>query len=253
MIRVPLPQKIEENRLHSIDLIDEPSDSPGRTSGRYKRAFDLLILLAAHILLLPVFLALWIAIPLAIWLEDRGPIFYLQRRTGKGGRVFRLVKFRSMIADAEASTGPVWAFEHDERVTRVGRFLRATALDELPQLINVLKGDLSMVGPRPERPELVQLFAQDTPQFLQRLQVRPGLTGIAQVYGRYSSLPRHKLHYDMLYIRKMSLLLDIKLLLVSVLVTVRARWQVTDKKTGHRRGGSTTSPVRAHHDSFPMD
>ena len=242
MIRITLPQKIEENRLYDIGLVDEMSDSRNSTSERYKRAFDLLILLAAHVLLLPVFLALWIVIPLAIWLEDRGPIFYLQRRTGKGGRVFRLVKFRSMIADAEASTGPVWAFEHDERITRVGRFLRATALDELPQLINVLKGDLSMVGPRPERPELVEKFAENIPHFLQRLQVKPGLTGVAQVYGRYSSLPRHKLHYDMLYIRKMSLLLDIKLLLVSVLVTVRARWQATDKRAGHRRRRTATSP-----------
>ena len=242
MIRLPLPQEIEEDRLHDITLIDETSDLPSRTSEQYKRAFDLLILLAAHVLLLPVFFALWIVIPLAIWLEDRGPVFYYQRRTGKGGRVFWLVKFRSMIADAEASTGPVWAFEHDDRVTRVGRFLRATALDELPQLINVLKGDLSMVGPRPERPELVEKFAQKIPHFLQRLQVKPGLTGVAQVYGRYSSLPRHKLHYDMLYIRKMSLLLDIKLLLVSVLVTVRARWQATDKKTGHRRRRTAASP-----------
>ncbi len=231
MIRITLPQKIEENRSYDVGLVDELSDSLDSAFERYKRIFDLLILLTAHVLLLPVFLAFWIVIPLAIWLEDRGPVFYLQRRTGKGGRVFRLVKFRSMIADAEASTGPVWAFEHDDRITRVGRFLRATALDELPQLINVLKGDLSMVGPRPERPELVEKFAEKIPHFLQRLQVKPGLTGVAQVYGRYSSLPRHKLYYDMLYIRKMSLLLDIKLLLVSVLVTVRARWQATDKKT----------------------
>ncbi len=242
MIRITLPQKIEENRSYDVGLVDELSDSLDSAFERYKRIFDLLILLTAHVLLLPVFLAFWIVIPLAIWLEDRGPVFYLQRRTGKGGRVFRLVKFRSMIADAEASTGPVWAFEHDDRITRVGRFLRATALDELPQLINVLKGDLSMVGPRPERPELVEKFAEKISHFLQRLQVKPGLTGVAQVYGRYSSLPRHKLYYDMLYIRKMSLLLDIKLLLVSVLVTVRARWQATDKKTGYRRRRTATSP-----------
>lgn len=242
MIRITLPQKIEETRLDGIGLIDDTSDFLGSASERYKRTFDLLILLTAHVLLLPVFLALWIVIPLAIWLEDRGPVFYLQRRTGRGGRVFWLVKFRSMIADAEASTGPVWAFEHDERITRVGRFLRATALDELPQLINVLKGDLSMVGPRPERPELVEKFAEKIPHFLKRLQVKPGLTGVAQVYGRYSSLPRHKLNYDMLYIRKMSLLLDIKLLLVSVLVTVQARWQTTDRKTWHRSRHTTASP-----------
>ena len=192
---------------------------------RYKRAFDLAVLLLAHLLLLPVVLAVWTLIPLAIWLEDRGPIFYTQRRAGKGGRIFDLFKFRSMVVDAEQVTGAVWADEDDPRVTRVGRFLRARALDELPQIINVWRGELSLVGPRPERPELVAKFIQETPEFSRRLEVRPGLTGPAQVYGRYASRPRNKLRYDTLYIRTMSPWLDLKLLFMSVIVTLRAKWQ----------------------------
>ena len=192
---------------------------------RYKRGFDLAVLLLAHLLLLPVVLAVWTLIPLAIWLEDRGPIFYTQRRAGKGGRIFDLFKFRSMVVDAEQATGAVWAGEDDPRITRVGRFLRARALDELPQIINVWRGELSLVGPRPERPELVAKFIQETPEFSRRLEVRPGLTGPAQVYGRYASRPRNKLRYDTLYIRTMSPWLDLKLLFMSVIVTLRAKWQ----------------------------
>ena len=159
---------------------------------------------------------LWTIIPLAIWLEDRGPVFYIQRRVGRDGRILRLYKFRSMVRNAESITGPVWASEKDPRITRVGRVLRSRALDELPQLINVFKGDMSLVGPRPERPEFVYRFSQDAPRFIRRLQVRPGLTGLAQIHGRYSSRPKDKLRYDMLYIRNMSPVVDSKLLLLSV-------------------------------------
>lgn len=195
----------------------------------YKRSFDLTVLVLAHILLLPLWLLLWTAVPLAIWLEDRGPIFFTQLRVGKGGRVFRMYKFRSMVREAEALTGPVWSCENDPRVTRVGRFLRAHALDELPQLLNVWKGDLSLVGPRPERPEFVAEFTRQVPGFARRHQVRPGLTGLAQVYGCYTSRPRHKLRYDLLYIRRMCLWLDIKLLVVSVLVTFKGHWQASER------------------------
>ena len=192
---------------------------------RYKRGFDLAIIAFAHLLFFPVVLLVWTLIPLAIWLEDRGPIFYTQRRAGKGGRVFQLLKFRSMVKNAESSTGAIWAGNDDPRITRVGRFLRSRALDEVPQIINVWKGDLSLVGPRPERPELVARFVQETPAFARRLLVRPGLTGPAQVYGRYATRPRDKLRYDTLYIRKMSPWLDFKLLFMSVNVTLRAKWQ----------------------------
>lgn len=194
-------------------------------SDRYKRGFDLAIIAFAHLLFFPVVLLVWTLIPLAIWLEDRGPIFYTQRRAGKGGLVFQLFKFRSMVTNAESSTGAIWAGNDDPRITRVGRFLRARALDEVPQIINVWKGDLSLVGPRPERPELVARFVRETPAFARRLHVRPGLTGPAQVFGRYATRPRDKLRYDTLYIRTMSPWLDVKLLFMSVIVTLRAKWQ----------------------------
>ena len=198
----------------------------------YKRSFDLAVLAAAHIALLPVFLLLWTLVPLAIWIEDRGPVFYTQKRLGRNGRLLRLFKFRSMVPGAETHTGPVWATENDPRVTRVGRFLRATALDELPQVINLWRGDLSLVGPRPERPELYEEFAKEAPGFHRRLEVRPGLTGLAQVRGRYATRPKDKLRYDTLYIRRMSPLLDVKLLFLSVIITLKAGWQATEG--GHR-------------------
>ncbi len=139
--------------------------------------------------------------------------------------MFQLFKFRSMVKNAESSTGAIWAGNDDPRITRVGRFLRSRALDEVPQIINVWKGDLSLVGPRPERPELVARFVRETPAFARRLHVRPGLTGPAQVYGRYATRPRDKLRYDTLYIRTMSPWLDFKLLFMSVIVTLRAKWQ----------------------------
>ena len=182
-------------------------------------------------MLLPVFLLLWTLVPLAIWLEDRGPVFYIQRRVGRNGRLLRLFKFRSMVPDAESHTGPVWAAENDPRITRVGRFLRATALDELPQVINLWKGDLSLVGPRPERPELHEEFLKEAPGFHRRLEVRPGLTGLAQVRGRYATRPRDKLRYDTLYMRRMSPLLDVKLLFLSVIITLKAGWQATEGRS----------------------
>ena len=236
MIRSPSKREVEITSVQNTEAFDVSaftSTSMGNSNDGYKRAFDLTILLTAHLLLLPVFVVLWTIIPLAIWLGDRGPIFYTQRRVGRGGKVFVLLKFRSMVEDAESSTGPVWASGNDPRITRVGRILRATVLDELPQVINVWKGNLSLVGPRPERPELIEQFSRDFPQFLRRLETRPGLTGLAQVFGRYSSRPRNKLHYDMLYVRKMSLWLDVKLLFLSVMVTFRAKWQVADKQIRH--------------------
>ena len=115
----------------------------------YKSIFDFSILIIIHLVLLPVWLILWIIIPIAIWVEDRGPIFYIQTRLGKDGKEFSLYKFRSMVPNAENKTGAVWAKENDDRVTKVGKFLRDRALDELPQVINLWKGDLSLVGPRP--------------------------------------------------------------------------------------------------------
>lgn len=173
---------------------------------------------------------LWILFPLAIWLEDRGPIFYLQERVGKDGRIFNALKFRSMIPDAEKHTGAIWASENDPRVTKVGKVLRATAMDELPQLWNIFKGDMSFVGPRSERPELVEKFAQKIKNYHNRFLVKPGLTGLAQVYGRYDTLPQHKLKYDLLYIKKQSFFLDLKLIFISFWITFRGKWESREKK-----------------------
>ena len=187
---------------------------------RYKRPFDLSVLIVGHVVLLPMWLLLWAAISLAIWMGDRGPVFYAQIRVGKDGRLFKVVKFRTMIKEAEAETGPVWAAEDDLRITRVGRVLRRFRLDEMPQVINIWKGEMSLVGPRPERPELEEQFSMEVPGFKSRLRVRPGIAGLAQVRGRYSTRPRNKLRYDDLYIDNMGLILDIKLLLMSLVVSI---------------------------------
>ncbi len=194
----------------------------------YKRPFDLSLLLVSHIFLAPLLLLLWIILPVAIWTNDWGPVFYVQRRLGKDGKEFKLFKFRSMVPGAENETGAVLASEDDPRITPIGRLMRARALDELPQLINLWRGDLSLVGPRPERPELFSKIVADLPNFHDRLKVRPGLTGVAQVFGRYSSEPRIKLRYDRLYIKNMSPFLDISILLKSILFTIRGRWQNRD-------------------------
>ncbi|MCY4530068.1 MAG: sugar transferase [Chloroflexi bacterium] len=189
----------------------------------YKRRFDLAIIVVAHVLLLPVFVVLWIGIPIAIWLGDRGRVFYLQERVGRSGKRFEVIKFRTMVTDAESETGPVWAAEGDSRTTRVGRVLRMLHLDELPQVVNILRGEMSIVGPRPERPELVERFSGDVPAFSDRLRVRPGVAGLAQVRGSGQTRPRDKLRYDNLYIETLSPWMDVKLLLLSVWVVLR-RW-----------------------------
>ena len=158
-----------------------------------------------------------------ICLEDGRPIFYFQRRVGKGGRVFKAIKFRSMVRDAEKDTGPVWAKENDSRVTRVGRLLRVTALDELPQVLNILKGDMSMVGPRPERPEIVADLAKQIPFYDEREYAMPGLTGWAQIqypYGSSVEDAKRKLEYDLFYIKNLSLSLDLQIILRTMRIVV---------------------------------
>jgi len=173
---------------------------------------------------------LWGLFAAAVKLEDGGPVFYAQDRVGLGGRPFGALKFRSMIPDAEAKVGALQATHGDPRVTRVGRLLRATAMDELPQLWNIFRGDMSFVGPRAERPDLVDKFAQDIRGYRDRFRVRPGLTGLAQVYGQYDTAPHHKLKYDKLYIKKQSFCLDLKLILLSFLITFKGKWEFRGKK-----------------------
>jgi Undecaprenyl-phosphate glucose phosphotransferase len=178
-----------------------------------KRGMDIAIALAALVALLP-FLPLVAAL---IWFEDRGPIFYSQERMGLDGRSFMIWKFRSMRVNAESSTGPVWAVEDDPRRTRIGSFLRRTSLDELPQVWNVLRGDMSIIGPRPERPAFVHEFKHKIPQYMLRHRVKAGITGWAQVHGwRGNTSIRKRIQYDLYYIENWSLKLDFKILWMTV-------------------------------------
>lgn len=174
-----------------------------------KRSLDLALATAALAVLLP-FLPL---LALAIWIEDRGPIFYHQERMGLDGRSFQIIKLRSMRVGAESSTGPVWAVKNDPRRTRFGAFLRRWSLDELPQLWNVILGNMSIVGPRPERPAFVQEFKEKLPQYMLRHRVKSGITGWAQVHGwRGNTSIKKRLQYDLYYIENWSLKLDLKIL-----------------------------------------
>ncbi len=196
-------------------------------NGAYKRPFDLGILLFAHVLLLPLWLILWTLIPIAIWLGDRGPVFYKQRRAGKDGRMFIVRKFRTMVPDADLK-GPLWTVQGDIRLTKVGKILRRTALDELPELWSIFKGDMSFVGPRPLDEKEQKQLEDQIPGFRQRLMVRPGLTGLAQVYDP-ADRAIDKFKYDLEYLKSLSPWLDGKLLLLSVLNSFGARW---DRRTG---------------------
>jgi lipopolysaccharide/colanic/teichoic acid biosynthesis glycosyltransferase len=198
-----------------------------------KRALDVLLSSFGLIASAP----LWLVLAAAIKAADGGPIFYGQERVGLGGRVFRALKFRSMRTDAEALTGAVQATAADPRVTSVGRVMRATAMDELPQLWNIMRGDMSFVGPRALRPgeieaegdgRLVRL--EDVPGFEHRITVRPGLTGIAQVYARRDIPRRQKFRYDRLYVSRRSWLLDVRLILLSFWISVHGTWEARGRK-----------------------
>jgi len=191
-----------------------------------KRLLDICVSGTALALSLPF----WIAISASILLSDGWPILYRQRRVGRGGRFFPAYKFRSMIKDAEKRTGAVLASENDPRITSAGRLLRKTALDELPQLLNIFKGDMSWVGPRPERPEFVRQFCLEIPGYHLRHNVTPGLTGVAQVYGRYYTEAVDKLKYDLYYLHHQSLWLDFRLFVMSWLITAKGRWDSSAAK-----------------------
>jgi lipopolysaccharide/colanic/teichoic acid biosynthesis glycosyltransferase len=198
-----------------------------------KRAFDIAFAATGLVASAP----LWAAIAAAIALEDGGPIFFRQERVGLEGRTFLAMKFRSMIPNAEAVTGPLQASEDDPRVTRVGRVLRATAMDELPQLWNILIGDMSFVGPRPLRPGEIDMGTdgrvvalQEIAGYHQRHEVRPGLTGLAQVYAPRDARRAAKFRLDRLYMRNAGLCLDLRLIAVSFWITGRGRWERRDRK-----------------------
>jgi len=181
-----------------------------------KRAFDLVLSFILLLLLSPLF----VLIAVLIKLTSRGPVFYVQERLGEGGVPFKLLKFRSMVVDAEEQTGPVLAQADDPRITKVGKVLRALRIDELPQLVNIFLGQMSFVGPRPERKFFVEQFEETLPEYRYRMLVKPGLTGLAQVLGRYTTEVDDKLRYDLFYIRSYSLLLDLQILLLTLRVII---------------------------------
>ena len=177
-----------------------------------KRTFDIIIAVCALVVLSPIYLVT----AACIKLYDRGPVIFKQKRYTKDGKIFDIYKFRSMIVNAEAAGTSVPAADRDPRITPVGRVIRALRIDELPQFINILKGEMSVVGPRPERVEHVELYTKDIPEFVYRLKVKGGLTGYAQVYGKYNTTAYDKLKLDLMYIQNYSIWLDIEIIFKTI-------------------------------------
>ncbi len=198
-----------------------------------KRLLDLVLASIGLLLSSP----LWFALAALVKIEDGGPVFYSQERVGEGGRVFRAWKFRSMITDAEKYVGALQAAHNDPRVTRIGRVMRGSAMDELPQLWSIFVGDMSFVGPRALRPGEIEVLGggvleslEAVPGYRDRCRVRPGLTGIAQIYAPRDIKRRNKFRYDRLYIAQQSLWLDVRLIALSFWITFRGRWEARDAK-----------------------
>lgn len=214
-----LTQNVEELLTMGFDIshtFDTPFIRTKRMPERWyysfvKRTLDVVCAGVGLIVLSPVFLIT----ALCIKLYDRGPVFYKQVRLTKDHKEFKIYKFRSMIMNAETDSARL-ASQNDDRITPIGKRIRALRIDELPQLINILKGDMTIVGPRPERPEIEKLYLEELPEFGLRLKVKAGLTGYAQVFGKYNTTPEDKLKLDLLYINQRSLLLDFKLILYTI-------------------------------------
>ncbi len=210
------------SQLYGIPLIDINPEPMKDWEKNTKRLMDIVFSFLMLVLSLPIVLLTAIAIKF----DSKGPVFFTQERVGLKGKIFRIVKFRSMYIDAEANTGPVWSTKDDPRVTRVGRFIRKVRIDEIPQVFNVLRGEMSLIGPRPERPYFVELLSQEIPYYKRRLRVRPGITGWAQVRHKYDETlddVKGKIRYDLFYIENMSLRMDFKILLRTVFVVSLGR------------------------------
>ncbi len=192
-----------------------------------KRALDVCLAGVGLVLSSPI----WLALAAIIKSEDGGPVFYTQDRVGEGGRVFTVFKFRSMIPNAEAVVGALQATERDPRITRIGHIMRATAMDELPQLWNIFRGDMSFVGPRALRPGEIEasdgefIALEDIPGYADRCRMRPGLTGVAQIYAPRDVGRRNKFRYDRVYAQRESFWLDVRLIMLSFWITFRGRWE----------------------------
>jgi exopolysaccharide biosynthesis polyprenyl glycosylphosphotransferase len=207
------------SQLYSFPLIDVMPELMPEWERRLKRVMDIVL----SFLLLIITAPATIITAIAIKIESKGPVFYKQERSGLNGKVFKIYKFRSMVQDAEKKTGPIWSTKGDPRITRVGRFIRKVRLDEIPQVINIFRGDMSFVGPRPERPIFVEKLANEIPLYKRRLKVRPGITGWAQVKHKYDETVEDvkvKLRYDLFYIENMSLRMDLKILFKTIFVVL---------------------------------
>ncbi len=213
---VPKLSDILIRTSEELDIFDSPlllsrNEDISGMQRFWKRALDVVCSGIGLVVLSPFFLL----VALSIYLTDRGPVFYKQTRLTEGGKEFQICKFRTMIQNAEEKSGARLASENDDRILPIGHFLRRTRLDELPQLLNIWKGEMSLVGPRPERPELAAEIEREIPEFCYRLKMKAGLTGYAQVYGKYNTTAYDKLKLDLTYIRNYSLLLDLKLILMT--------------------------------------
>lgn len=205
------------SQLYSFPLIDVMPELMPEWEKKLKRLLDIIL----SFLLLIVTAPITLITSILIKLDSPGPVFYRQERMGLHGKIFRIVKFRTMYVDAEKNTGPVWSTKDDPRVTRIGKYVRKFRLDEIPQAYNVLKGDMSFVGPRPERPFFVEKLSKEIPLYKRRLKVRPGITGWAQVKHKYDESiedVKVKLHYDLFYIENMSLRMDFKIIFRTIFV-----------------------------------
>jgi exopolysaccharide biosynthesis polyprenyl glycosylphosphotransferase len=213
-----MTSSIRVEEVEGIPLLNIKDVAMSRWNYVFKRIFDVSFSFLALLLLLPAFAV----IAVAIVMDSKRPVFYGQKRVGIDGRTFTLVKFRTMSVDAEKETGPVWTTRGDPRVTRLGKLLRRTSLDELPQLWNVLKGDMSAVGPRPERPYFVDRFKTSVPKYLERHRVKSGMTGWAQVHGLRGDVPiEDRTQYDLFYVENWSFLLDVRVLVMTVRAVIK--------------------------------
>jgi exopolysaccharide biosynthesis polyprenyl glycosylphosphotransferase len=212
------------NQIYGFPLIEILPQYMPAWERRLKRALDV----GVSLMILTLSMPLLVLVAVAIRLDTPGPVFYRQVRVGKNGKHFTMVKLRSMIKGAEKLTGPVWAGKDDNRITRVGRVIRKLRIDEIPQFINVLRGEMSLVGPRPERPFFVEKLKQEIPLYTRRLKVQPGITGWAQIKGDYDQTVddvKQKLQYDLFYLENMSLRMDFKILMHTAYVMLAGRGQ----------------------------
>ena len=207
------------SQIYGIPLIDIMPELMPEWEKKLKRIFDIFISLGMLLLTSPIL----ILTAMAIKIDSKGPVFFKQERMGQNGKIFSILKFRSMINDAEKLTGPVWSQKDDPRITRVGKLVRKIRIDEIPQMYNVLKGEMSLVGPRPERPFFVEKLSEAIPYYKRRLKVRPGITGWAQVKHKYDESiedVKVKLRYDLFYIENMSIRMDFKIMLRTIFVVL---------------------------------